>query len=212
VRRRTTSVCDLWLRLETLIFACKSHDSAADQQLMRAHSKTAACPVQEHSPIIYRCQPYGILDPSLEEVTIVLHTYIETTGQEFAGQCRQVPSWSTHQHARHWRRAMVTRVKSPQRAGDRSMLTYSGAHPACCRHASAALGRSLSISSLQRLTMSKISCVDCSHGPPLQGKQARTWSQLPKFPSGDTVQHNMWSVAKMCCANTTLATRMLGSR
>jgi hypothetical protein len=130
VRRRTTSVCDLWLRLETLIrMYSKSHDSAADQQLKRAHSKTAACPVQEHTPIIYRCQPCGIPDPSLEEVTIVLHTYIESTGQEFAGRCLRLPSWSTHQHARHWRRAMVIRATSPEGAGNnRSMLTDSGTH------------------------------------------------------------------------------------
>lgn len=34
--------------------------------------------------------------------------------------------------------------------------------------------------------------------------------QLPRFLLGDTIQHNMWSVAKMCCASTTVATRMLG--
>ena len=37
----------------------------------------------------------------------------------------------------------------------------------CVCHATAACGRARSISALQAFTRSRISCVDCLHGPPL---------------------------------------------
>ncbi len=52
-----------------------------------------------------------------------------------------------------------------------AVVRYSTALATTGAHTRAACGRCLSISSLQRLTMSRISCVDCSHGPPLQFQQ-----------------------------------------
>ena len=103
--------------------------------------------------------------------------------------------------------ATTTKLRSPSR-GSRAAPAASEHKArrllasACTRricHATAACGRARSISALQALTRSSISCVDCLHGPPLRTANIYTsrllYGRLSRHPTASHSCKNSSSLA-----------------